>query len=156
MIYWKKIQFFLCQMWWYPKFLGRSLYSCPKCYHFNKILYLKSIYTIFLRSTKGTGHIWKNMVWYYFLYFISLFWWFNDCFVFQVVFTALEISEQHLTEIENVKTYKGRIENENRIGNSTISYTRPYDYLKASERSLIYESLLRFACYQKGLTWQMS
>ncbi|XP_071124450.1 uncharacterized protein [Mytilus edulis] len=70
----------------------------------------------------------------------------------QVVFTALEISEQHLTEIENVKTYKGRIENENRIGNSIISYTRPYDYLKASERSFIYESLLRFACYQKGLT----
>ncbi|CAC5408570.1 unnamed protein product [Mytilus coruscus] len=70
----------------------------------------------------------------------------------QIVFTALEISEQHLTEIENVKTYKGRMENENRTGNSTISYTRPYDYLKVSERSLIYESLLRFACYQKGLT----
>ncbi|XP_052089510.1 uncharacterized protein LOC127726246 [Mytilus californianus] len=70
----------------------------------------------------------------------------------QVIFTALEISEQHLTEIENVKTYKGRMENENRTGNSTISYTRPYDYLKASERSLLYESLLRFACYQKGLT----
>lgn len=68
----------------------------------------------------------------------------------QIVFTALEITEQHLTDIESVKTDKGRVNDEVNVGDSNIFYTRPYDFFKAADRSLLYESLLRLACYQKG------
>lgn len=41
---------------------------------------------------------------------------------------------------------------DNVVETSSISYTRPYNILKAADRSEMYEPLLRLACYQHQIT----
>lgn len=59
------------------------------------------------------------------------------------------MSKKH---IDAIKELEGEVlDDDECIGKSPIFFTRPYNLLKAADRSELYESLLRIACYQKKI-----
>lgn len=76
------------------------------------------------------------------------------CIGTQVIFTALEMSKSNINAIKELEgeVLDDVLGDDKVIGRSSISYTRPYNILKAADRSEMYDSLLRIACYQHQIT----
>ncbi|XP_071144631.1 uncharacterized protein [Mytilus edulis] len=76
------------------------------------------------------------------------------CVGTQVIFTALEMNKSHTHAIKQLERedLNKVIGDDNVVETSSISYTRPYNILKAADRSEMYEPLLRLACYQHQIT----
>lgn len=70
--------------------------------------------------------------------------------VLQVIFTFLQISQSHYHLIRG----KGKVD---KTSKATISYTRPYDYMDARDRTEILEAFFWFGQVQsnpKEFTWR--
>ncbi|XP_076085028.1 uncharacterized protein LOC143055861 [Mytilus galloprovincialis] len=76
------------------------------------------------------------------------------CVGTQVIFTALEMKKSHIHAIKQLEgeDLNKVVGDDNVVETSSISYTRPYNILKAADRSEMYEPLLRLACYQHQIT----
>ncbi|CAG2222613.1 unnamed protein product [Mytilus edulis] len=67
------------------------------------------------------------------------------CVGTQVIFTALEMNKSHIHAIKQLEgeDLNKVVGDDNVVETSSISYTRPYNILKAADRSEMYEPLLR-------------